>query len=659
MGRGLGRLAGARFRSDIGYGALIALGALAFGGLGAPVARAESSSSSSVEDIQGLSISELANLPVTSATKTNQALSDAPAALYVITHDEIVRSGAMTIPDMLRLAPNLYVAQTSAHSWVVTARGFAGNLADQAFANKLLVLIDGRTVYNPLFSGVDWDSQDVMPEDIDRIEVISGPGATLWGANAVNGVINIITRKSYQTQGGLAEATATTNGEGIALRYGGRVSDDLTWRAYAKDLAIGDTLTAAGLDAHDHWAKPQGGFQIDWTPGSADSLSLSGDGYGGEEAQPVGPDGNLNGFNLNGRWDHQWGDGGELQVQSWFNREARGPDDSGGTPYWYDSYDFEAQQNFPTVARQSFVVGVGVRDTWYRIQPIQNFFYVPASGSLLLADVFAQDTVSLTRSLNLILGLKLEDDPYSGVSTLPSARLTWRANPGLLFWGSAQRAIRSPTAFDTNAQEELPGTSTVFLQGNPNFLPETLTAYEAGLRAQPFNRASISVSAYYNDYDNLRTIEFGPGGGFPLQWGNLLQGQTYGLEAWGDLQAASWWRLSAGVDLLAKHLTFKPGSTQLLGVAQAGDDPPTQAQLRSAMNLGPDVTLDADLRYVAALPDPHLAGYAEADVSLTWNLSRHLQLALSGFNLLHSEHVEFVGGTEAPRTGAAEIRWRF
>ncbi|HEY1751394.1 MAG TPA: TonB-dependent receptor [Caulobacteraceae bacterium] len=637
---------------------MIALGALACGALAAPRAHAESTAAATVDDLQGLSISELANLPVSSATKTSEALSDAPAALYVITHDEIVRSGAATIPEMLRLAPNLFVAQTSAHSWVITARGFAGNLADQAFANKLLVLIDGRTVYNPLFSGVDWDSQDVLPDDIDRIEVISGPGATLWGANAVSGVINIITRKSYQTQGGLAEATATTDGEGIALRYGGRVSDNLTWRAYAKDLAIGDTQGAAGLDAHDHWAKPQGGFQIDWTPGSADSFSLSGDGYDGEEAQPTGPDASFNGFNLNGRWDHQWRDGGELQVQSWFNREARGPDASGGTPYAYDSYDFEAQQDFPQVARQRFVVGAGVRDTWYRISPLPTFFYQPPSGSLLLADVFAQDTVAVSRSLNLILGLKLEDDPYSRLSTLPSARLTWRANPELQFWASAQRAIRSPTPFDTNAQEELPGTSSVFLAGNPSFMPETLWAYEAGVRAQPFQRASLSISAFYNDYDHLRTLEFGPAI-FPLQWGNLLQGHTYGLEAWGDLQLASWWRLSGGVDLLAKHLTFKPGSSQLLGVAQAGDDPPTQAQLRSAMNLGPNVTLDADLRYVAALPDPHLASYVEAGVSLTWNLTAHLQLAVAGFNLLHAHHLEFVGGTEVPRTGEAQLRWRF
>jgi iron complex outermembrane receptor protein len=632
----------------------LAIGAAAC--LAAPLAHAQS-----VEDVQGLSISELSNLQVSSATKTAESLSAAPAALYVITHDDIARSGATTLPDILRLAPNLFVAQTGAHSWVITARGLAGNLADQAFSNKLLVLIDGRTVYNPLFSGVDWDAVDVVLGDVDRIEVISGPGATLWGANAVNGVINIITRKSFETQGGRVEGAVATNGEGAVLRYGGRISEDLTWRAYVKDFAIGDTVTRAGADAHDHWTKPQGGFQFDWTPSAADAVTLSGDGYDGREAQPLGADANLNGFNLNGRWDHLWANGDELQVQSWFNREARGADATGGTPYFYDSFDFEAQQDFAIGARQSFVVGAGVRDTWYRIRPIANFFYVPPNGSLVQGDVFGQDAIALTRRLNLIVGLKLEGDPYDSVTALPSVRLAWQVDPRTLVWGSIQRAIRSPTPFDTNAKEELPGTSAVFLSGDPSFDSEKLTAYEVGLRAQPTARASLSVQAFYNVYDDLRTIEFSPGRRFPLIWGNRLRGDTYGLEGWGQIQATRWWRLSAGVDLLGKSLAFKPGASGLLGVAQAGDDPPALAQLRSAMNLGPSVTLDAGLRYVAALPNPRVPAYAEADVAMTWDVTRHVQLALAGFNLLHAQHLEFAPpqSTEVPRVGQAELKWRF
>jgi iron complex outermembrane receptor protein len=640
--------AGARLRRA-GWRGILAAGVLA-----ASAVRAQS-----VEDVQGLSISELANLQVSSATKTSEALGDAPAALYVITHDEIIRSGATDLPGILRLAPNLFVAQTSAHSFVITARGFAGNSADQSFANKLLVLIDGRTVYNPLFSGVDWDAIGVVPEDIDRIEVISGPGATLWGANAVNGVINIITRKSYQTQGGLVDVTAATNGESATIRYGGRISDDLTYRAYATDFALGDTDTATGADARDHWSRPQGGFQLDWTPSSADALTLSGDGYDGSEAQPTGPDANLNGFNLNGHWDHTFDNGSELRVQGWFNREARGSDQTGGTPYWYDSFDLDVQHDFQLGSSQTIVWGGGVRDTLYRIYPIQNFFYLPSNGRLVMSDLFGQDTLALTRAVELILGLKVEDDPSVGVAPLPSARLTWRAAPQLLLWASAQKAIRSPTPFDTDAMEKLGGA--VFLTGNPDFKSEKLTTYEVGLRAQPFERLSMSVSGFYNDYDDLRTIEFRPGRSFPLEWGNLLAGHTYGLEAWGDLQATSWWRLSAGVDLLQKQLGFLPGSSQLLGTAQAGDDPPAQASLRSAMNLGPNVTLDVDVRDVAALPDPYVPAYTEANVALTWNLTRRLQIALAGFNLLQDHHLEFAApeATEVPRTAEAELRLRF
>jgi iron complex outermembrane receptor protein len=649
MARSWRERADARFRRASWRG-IIASGCV----LAASAVRAQS-----VEDVQSLSISELANLKVSSATKTSEALNDAPAALYVITHDEIVRSGASDLPEILRLAPNLFVAQTGAHSFVITARGFAGNLADQSFANKLLVLVDGRTVYNPLFSGVDWDSIGVVPEDIDRIEVISGPGATLWGANAVNGVINIITRKSYQTQGGLVDVTAATDGESATVRYGGRISDDLTYRAYVTDFAVGDTFTAADADAHDHWSRPQGGFQFDWTPGSADALTLQGDGYGGSEAQAGGSDANLSGFDLNGHWDHSFDNGSELQVQTWFNREARGTDQGGGTPYWYDSFDVDVQHDFQLGSRQTIVWGGGVRDTLYRIYPIQNFFYLPNNGRLLMSDLFGQDTIALTRAVNLILGLKVEDDPYVGVTPLPSARLTWRVDPELLVWASAQKAIRSPTPFDTDAMEKLGGA--VFLTGNTDFQSEKLTTYEVGLRAQPFERLSLSLSGCYNDYHDLRTIEFRPGPSFPLEWGNLLAGHTYGLEAWGDFQAASWWRLSAGVDLLQKQLGFVPGSSELLGTAQAGDDTPAQASLRSAMNLGPSVTLDVDLRHVAALPDPYVAAYTEGNVALTWNATRRLQVALAGFNLLHDHHLEFAApsATEVPRTAQAELRLRF
>lgn len=624
----------------------------------AVAAGAGSAQAQTVEDLKSLSIEELANLQVSSVTKGAEPLSQAPAALFVITHDEIVRSDAQTLPEILRLAPNLFVAQTSAHSWVITARGLSGNTQAQNFPNKLLVLVDGRTVYNPLFSGVDWLAIDVVPEDIDRIEVISGPGATLWGANAMNGVVNIITRRSFETQGAFVHAEGGDQLSSATLRYGGRVSQDLTWRAYVRDLWAADTQTITGADAHDRWSKPQGGFQLDWTPGSADYLTLSGDAYQGAVAQPTGPDSGFSGLDLNAHWDHLWANGSELQVQSYLNRESEGPDATGGLPYWYDSYDLEVQHDLQATPRQAIAWGAEVRDTWYHATRTSNFYFLPDARSLFLADVFAQDTIAIRPNLALILGLKLEDDPFSGLTPLPSVRLSWTATPELTVWGSVQRAIRSPTPFDVDAQERYAGI--LYLTGNRNFQSEKLWAYEAGVRAQPVRPLSFSASVYYNDYDDLRTIEFGPTI-IPLVWGNLMRGHTYGLEAWGDLQAASWWRLSAGLDLMGKSLALKPGASGLLGLAQAGDDPPVQGRLNSSMSLGRSVALNLEARYVAALPDPRVPAYAELNASLAWSLTQHVQLALSGFNLLHARHLEWAAAyaTDVPRSVQAGLRLRF
>ncbi|HEV2363204.1 MAG TPA: TonB-dependent receptor plug domain-containing protein [Caulobacteraceae bacterium] len=256
-----------------------------------------------IENLSKLSIEQLANVEVTSVEKTPQTLASAPAAVYVITHEDIERSGATSLPEILRLAPNLFVARTSAASWVITARGFAGNQADRSPADKLLVLIDGRSVYSPLFSGVFWDMQDLVPEDIERIEVISGPGATLWGANAVNGVINIITRKSYETEGGLVDVTAGTLQSSASIRYGGRLSETASWRAYVRELVVADTVTATGAHAGDHWNTTRGGFRFDWTPAPADAVVLEGDAFAGRGGEGeniegvLGPHSNAHGPN--------------------------------------------------------------------------------------------------------------------------------------------------------------------------------------------------------------------------------------------------------------------------------------------------------------------------------------------------------------------------
>ena len=605
----------------------------------------------SVEDLQHMSIDQLADIDVSSVTKSNEALRDAPAAIYVITHDDIIRSGANSLPDMLRLAPNLFVAQTSASTFTVTARGFSGNSGAQNFSNKLLVLIDGRSVYTPLFSGVYWDMQDVLPEDVERIEVISGPGATLWGANAVNGVINVITRKSSDTQGGLVEAGAGNLGQTAAVQFGGRLGDAATYRIYAKTFWDTNTLTSTGATARDHWSKPQGGFRLDWAPTDADAVTFQGDIYHGDIAYSGPANDTIDGGNLLGRWNHTSSDGSALQVQAYYDLASRGG-------FRVSTSDLDVQQSL-TDGRNLIVWGGGLRYIDYKIDGNANLFFVPAGRDLLLGDLFGQDSLSISSSLKLIAGLKLESDPYSGMTPLPSLRLSWTANDRTLLWAAVSRAIRAPTPFDRDVVEDIP--AVVHLDGRGGFKSEKLTAYEVGARFEPTSRISFSVSTYYNLYNDLRTIEIVPDPHIlRLQWGNAMRGRAYGVEAWGDYKVTDWWRLTAGYSAEHKDLSFLPGDPQIAGTAEAGDDPAQQASLRSSMNLGSSVTFDADLHYVAALPNPSVPAYTELNGRIAWNVTHRVQLSVSGYNLLRPYHVEFRADQNGavPRSVFAEVRWR-
>jgi iron complex outermembrane recepter protein len=591
---------------------------------------------SSTEDLKKLSVEQLMDVEVTSVSKTVQALGDAAAAIYVISHDDIVRSGARTIPEILRLAPNLEVFQTSASGYVITARGFSGNTNAESYSDKLLVLIDGRSVYSPLYSGVYWDTLDTMIPDIERIEVISGPGATLWGANAMNGVINIITRKAGDTQGTVLTAAGGNLEQDAAARFGGQL-DDTAYRVYAKGY-LGDALqTQSGGTADDGWSKAQGGFRTDWSQ-AADSLSAEGDAYRGNESIADGADTGVSGADLLGRWVHTFASDSALQLLTYFDHSERFTVDSAG--FVLNTYDIELQHSFGLGGWNSIVWGIGERVNRYDITGADGLFFDPAGRTLSLGDVFAQDTITLTQRLRLILGMKLEDDPYSGTTPLPDGRLSWNVNDRLLLWSAVSRAIRSPTPFDRDVQEYLAGE--LFLVGGADFRPETLTAFESGLRAQPSSALSLSVSTYYSVYDELRSIEFaGDGAIIPLHFGNGIEGATYGVEAWGDYQVRDGWRLSLGAAQEHENLRFQPWSSGLLGTSQVGDDPSLRAMLRSSANLTAKLTFDATLRYVSSLPDPAVPAYTELNARLAWHLSQRCDLALTGLNLLHAHHEEY------------------
>jgi len=610
--------------------------------------------SGSVEDLARLSLEELSNVTVTSVSKSAEVLRLAPASIYVISRDEIVRSGATSIPEALRLAPNIEIRQQNANSYVAAARGFAGNPVAQNFSNKLLVLIDGRSVYTPLFSGVYFDAQDTLLADIERIEVISGPGATLWGANAMNGVINIITRAADLTQGSLMSVGAGNLERNVSARYGSSIGEDAHYRVYGKAFKRDPMQSAGGASAQDGWDKVQGGARMDWRRGK-NSLTTQGDIYRAREDQSGPRDLEVIGANLLTRWQHQ-GESSDWQVQAYIDQTQRA-EPPGGAAFVLHTYDLEIQQRLAIGSTHKVVWGAGNRINSYNITNSATLLFVPHSRTLNLANAFVQDTIAFGAAVNLTLGLKLENDPYSDWAALPDARLSWQLSDTAMVWASAARAIRSPTPFDQDVQERL-GT-VLFLTGNDSFEPERVDAFEIGYRGQPLPQLSVSLSAFYNEYDDLRTIEPAPIVFLPLRWDNEMQGHAYGMEAWAKWQVLDWWRLSPGVRVLHKDLRFKAGASRLLGLSQAANDPTSQASLTSSMDIGGNVTLDTFLRYVATLPDPALDEYYELNVRIGWRVTAALDLALSGFNLLDSSHSESPGDAQIRRSAYAEARWRF
>jgi iron complex outermembrane receptor protein len=580
--------------------------------------------------LKQLSIEDLMDVEVTSVSKGAQAVGDAPAAIFVITADDIRGSGATSIAEVLRLAPNLQVLQLGPSNYTITARGFSGSSAAQSYSNKLLVLIDGRSVYTPLFSGVYWDSQDTLLDDVERIEVISGPGAALWGANAVNGVINITTRSAAQTTGGLANASVGSSEKSAALRWGGAIGAEGGYRVYVKGYDRDTFELDDGTDAGDGYKSTQAGFRTDWQAAGG-SFTVQGDYMRGEQEQPVGPDLDVRGSNVLARWQRRFSETSELSVQVYYDHVQHSFD--------LDTYDVSLQHSFKLGTRNSIVWGLGHRSSHYAIIDTPNFFFVPNHDTLDLSNIFAQDIIDLGAA-DLTLGIKFEHDDFQGTTPLPNLRFSWKAAEHHLLWAAASRAIRSSTPFDRDVQEIL--GSQLFLVGNKDFKPEKLTAYELGYRGELKPAASLSVTAYYHVYDDLRSIEFEPNGFvIPLHWGNSMEGDTYGVELWGNYQVTDAWRMTLGLQRQHESLRFEPGASGLLGIAQNWNEPTNRASLHSLLVLPRGLSFDADLRYQGALPDPAIPAYTELNARLGWRIGDRWEMSLAGANLLHAHHKEF------------------
>jgi iron complex outermembrane receptor protein len=647
-----------------------------------------------VPDVTAMSMEDLMNMRVTSVSKRTQKLADAAAAIFVITLDDIRRSGATNIPEALRMAPGIQVARIDENKWAIASRGFNGR-----FDNKLLVLIDGRSVYTPLFSGVYWNLQDVMLEDVDRIEVIRGPGATLWGANAVDGVINIITKPAGSTQSALVTAAAGTEQRGAAgVRYGGKLKKDTYYRAYAKYFNVGPSVyPSSDTTANDGWDTWGIGFRTDWAPTGPDSITVQGDvhrSHFGETltvptltspfSSTFPNDGSFNGGNLLGRWNHSFAKS-STSLQMYFDR-TNITDDSLFVDH-QNIFDVDFQHTFHAGKRQELIWGLGYRSIRDSNESSFTVSIQPAGRTLNQFSAFAQDEITvIDKRLRITLGSKFENNDFTGLEVEPNARLLWTVTKSQSVWAAVSRAVRTPAITEVglrlNSAVIPPGTpgnptplpAVIAIFGNPQFKSENLFAYELGYRVQVTSNFSADVATFYNRYTHLRTAEPGQ----PLVEGNpvptnivvpfiadnKMRGGTYGGELFADWRIVPKWRVSGSYSYLQMSLRKDRDSLDPLPDNPAGSSPRNQFYLRSSLDLTNNLEHDFVVRYVGQLPGLSIPSYTSLDTHLSWHTASGFELSIGSNNLLNKRHLEFIpdfittAPTEIRRTVYGKITWR-
>ena len=636
-----------------------------------PIAAAEDSA----EDLKQMSLEELMDIQVTSVARHPESILQAPASVQVITRDEIRNSGATSIAEALRLADNLQVAQKNSHDWGVSARGF-----NAALANKLLVMIDGRTVYTPLFSGVFWNVQDYPLEDIERIEVISGPGGTLWGANAVNGVINIITRSAADTQGVYAEAGGGNQLKSLAAaRYGGSFGSDTSFRVYGKYFDRDDEVYPTGQPAGDGWHQAQTGVRIDSIATARDTLSLHGDFYQGHAGIDTGGAAETAGGNVLGRWTHTMSDESDLNLQAYYDRThlidpipqavlngvILAP--AGMLHDDLTTYDIDLQHRFALGGRNRFVWGLGFRYTHDAVENAPGLGFLPLTLNQSLFSAFLQDEIAIAPDWSLILGSKIEHNHYTGFEYEPNIRVRWSFAQDHSLWSAVSRAARTPSRIDRDLAEPAPPYLTI-LKGGADYGSEYVTAYEAGYKGRISPGSTGSVSVFRNDYRDVRSTSFTPGTIIPVFFANNVAGHTEGAEVSADAQLLEPWSLHVGYEYLHESLHVRPGQFDLNNALNETADPKHQFSLRSALNLPAQWQWNATLRRVGALVvnsgaiAQKVPAYFELDTRIAWALSASLEVSVTGQNLLHDHHPEygFPGPTrvEIERSVYGKIAWR-
>ena len=647
----------------------------------------------SQQTIPGLmdrSLEDLMTIKVTSVSKKEQTLSRAASAVFVITAADIQRSAATNIPDLLRMVPGIDVAQINANTWAISARGLNGR-----FSSVLLVLVDGRNVYTPTFGGVFWDVLDLPLEDIERIEVIRGPGGTIWGANAVNGVINIITRKTADTQGGMVVGSGGNLDQGSGtVQYGGALDKNTDYRIFTKYFNQNHMSSLNGSNGDDGWHLLRGGFRTDSALSSQDTLTVQGDVYTGAEGciipslplvtspvvQHSATTVPLSGGFLQSIWKHALSARSDTTLQISFDRYKR--DDE--LREERKTLDIDFQHHFAWGTRQDIVWGANYRNTDSHTKGDLAFSLSPANVNMQLFSVFVQDELTLVSDrLYLTVGTRLDHNYYTGFQLLPSMRVAWTRSSHQMLWAAISRADRMPTELDTSSRISLGGyngpggvPTLVAIVGNPHFNDEGLIAYGAGFRTTVFEHLSIDLAAYYNDYSAQETTE--PAVPFfatapapphlvlPLTYENLMHGEAHGFEIAANWKATARWTLSPGYAFEQIHMHLDPTSQDTVSVLSAeGSSPDHSAQLRSHLDLMHGIAWDASAYFVNRLRNGEIPAYTKVDTGLTWRWSEHLSSSVAGQNLVKDRHLEFVDNTGSvistliKRGAYAKLTWQF
>ncbi len=612
-------------------------------------------SSFSAGELKTMSLEDLLEVQVISVSRSLEDWRTAPTAISVLTNDDIRRSGAVRLAEILRLAPGIHVGRDAGSGYALNARGFSS-----ALGNKMEVLLDGRSLYTPLFAGVSWQIQDTLLLDLDRVETVRGPGAVLWGANAVNGVINFVSKSADETQGLLVSGGSGTEEHGfVGIRYGDKLGLNSYYRAYFKHVDRDDSILGDGTSANDSLRQSQGGFRIDSFLSSVGHFTVQGDLYFNRTRRRAGASARYEGGNLLARWEHSFADDSHLQIQTYYERNISHVP----TDFYEDrnTAELELIYRFGSFEHHQLIAGLLYRHSADETGLGRSYIFTPPSRTIRLFGGFIQDEiVLLPERLTLTVGSKFENNDFTGFELQPSVRLAFRPTPRRILWTSISRAVRTPTRAEHDAffRPDVPAPLILF-RGDRDFDSETLVAFEAGYRVQPNDNLFVDLALFLNRYDKLRTFSL-ESPTEPLILRNAREGDTAGAELTITWQPTPWWRLTGSYSYFDEDLRLKPGIIDPTGGFLETNDAPHAAKLMSALNLPHNVEIDFAFRYVDRLPMPYVSSYLELDVRCGWRPTPALELSVVGRNLLDASHPEFaatVTPVEIQRSAYVQITW--